>query len=72
MVRNEDFDVKEYFPKKRRKTQSFDDSVTLPEHTETAKAEMAISANGVIEPGGGVMLTASEMLDFSEGADSYG
>ncbi len=46
--------------------------VTGPEVTRpAARPEISKPEDGVIELDGGVMLTTSEILDFSEGEDSF-
>ena len=63
MVWDNDYDVKEYRPKKR----GGDTGVPFPENafTEFARREMEIA-----DRDGGVTMSMSEILDFSEGADS--
>jgi len=62
MVWDSDYDVKEYRPRKRSR-----DFVPFPKNA--AAAEAKLRRDGVLD--GGVMMTTSEILDFSEGADSY-
>ena len=65
MVWDSDYDVKEYHPKKKNK-------VFVPFPKNAAATEMAgakLRRDGVLD--GGAVMTTSEILDFSEGADSY-
>jgi len=64
MVWDSDHDVKEYRPKK----QSREMAIPFPKN---AVSEAARRDAGVEDRAGGVMMTTSEILDFSEGSDSY-
>ena len=64
MVWDNDYDVKEYRPKKR------DIVIPFPKNAASSAAELRLR-DSVTDRDGGVMLTTSEILDFSEGSDSY-
>jgi len=70
MVWDRDFDVKEYHPKKKHR--SFDNATTFP-FPKGADAELQnyIRSEGLEDRANGVMMTTAEILDFSEGSDSY-
>jgi len=64
MVWDSDYDIKEYHPKKRNKV-----FVPFPKNAASAEAKAKLQHDGVLD--GGAMMTTSEILDFSQGADSY-
>ncbi|MCL2408305.1 MAG: hypothetical protein FWC96_01645 [Oscillospiraceae bacterium] len=68
---NSDFDVKQYHPKKRNR--GYENSMTFPfPRGEDADLQNYIRSEGIEDRvGGGVMMTTAEILDFSEGSDSY-
>ena len=73
MAWDEDADVKEYRPKKRKLqklTQSTNfDGYQLP--AEAAVMPYDLQNTGYFGGLGGIRMSTSEILDFSEGADSY-
>ena len=68
MVWDRDFDVKEYHPKKKHR--SFDNAMQSPRGVD-AEVRNYIRSEGLADRADGVMMTTAEILDFSEGSDSY-
>jgi predicted house-cleaning NTP pyrophosphatase (Maf/HAM1 superfamily) len=68
MVWDKDFDVKEYHPKKKHR--SSENQTQFPRGAD-AELQEYIRSEGLEDRAGGVMMTTAEILDFSEGSDSY-